>query len=63
MKRNPRTPVTADLLCDVCGQLPEPPKARLTLANIAVMLPIELLVMQRWWKPIFRTWPRSCCSP
>jgi hypothetical protein len=44
MKRNPSTPVTADLLCDACGQLPEPPKARLTLANIAVMLPIELLV-------------------
>jgi hypothetical protein len=44
MKPNPSTPVTADLLCDVCGQLPEPPKARLTLANIAVMLPIELLV-------------------
>ncbi|BCW50525.1 hypothetical protein StoSoilB13_28670 (plasmid) [Arthrobacter sp. StoSoilB13] len=38
------SPVTADLRCDVCGQLPEPPKARLTLANIAVMLPIELLV-------------------
>ncbi|TVU64584.1 amino acid-binding protein [Paenarthrobacter nitroguajacolicus] len=44
MKPNPSTPLTADLLCDVCGQLPEPPKARLTLANIAVMLPIELLV-------------------
>lgn len=44
MKPNPSTSVTADLLCDVCGQLPEPPKARLTLANIAVMLPIELLV-------------------
>ncbi|MCD4851314.1 amino acid-binding protein [Arthrobacter sp. AK01] len=44
MKPNASTPVTADLLCDVCGQLPEPPKARLTLANIAVMLPIELLV-------------------
>ncbi|KIA70928.1 hypothetical protein ANMWB30_42510 [Arthrobacter sp. MWB30] len=44
MKRNPSNPVTADLRCDVCGQLPEPPKARLTLANIAVMLPIELLV-------------------
>lgn len=44
MKPNPSTPVTADLLCDVCGQLPEVPKARLTLANIAVMLPIELLV-------------------
>ncbi|YCH06931.1 amino acid-binding protein [Arthrobacter sp. alpha11c] len=38
------SPVTADLRCDVCGQLPEPPKARLTVANIAVMLPIELLV-------------------
>ena len=44
MKPNPSTPVTADLLCDVCGQLPEASKARLTLANIAVMLPIELLV-------------------
>ncbi|MGO4147077.1 amino acid-binding protein [Paenarthrobacter sp. YAF11_1] len=44
MKPNPSTPVTADLLCDACGQLPEPTKARLTLANIAVMLPIELLV-------------------
>ncbi len=44
MKPKPSTPVTADLLCDVCGQLPEAPKARLTLANIAVMLPIELLV-------------------
>ncbi|MFJ4262360.1 amino acid-binding protein [Paenarthrobacter nicotinovorans] len=44
MKPNASSPVTADLLCEVCGQLPEPPKARLTLANIAVMLPIELLV-------------------
>ncbi|MGR0161225.1 amino acid-binding protein [Paenarthrobacter nitroguajacolicus] len=44
MKPNPSTPVTADLLCDVCGQLPEASKTRLKLANIAVMLPIELLV-------------------
>ncbi|MGO4589450.1 amino acid-binding protein [Paenarthrobacter sp. 2TAF44] len=44
MKPKASSPVTADLRCDVCGQLPEPPKARLTLANIAVMLPIELLV-------------------
>ncbi|MDR6988396.1 hypothetical protein J2Y66_002900 [Paenarthrobacter nitroguajacolicus] len=44
MKPNPSAPVTADLLCDACGQMPEPPKARLTMANIAVMLPIELLV-------------------
>ncbi|BCW47476.1 amino acid-binding protein [Arthrobacter sp. StoSoilB5] len=44
MKPKASTPITADLRCDVCGQLPEPPKARLTLANIAVMLPIELLV-------------------
>jgi hypothetical protein len=44
MKPKMSSPVTADLRCDVCGQLPEPPKARLTLANIAVMLPIELLV-------------------
>jgi len=34
----------AELSCEVCGLMPEPPKTRLTLANIAVMLPIELLV-------------------
>lgn len=34
----------SELRCEVCGQMPEPTKARLTLANIAVMLPIELLV-------------------
>lgn len=45
-KTNARTPTpaTAELSCEVCGQMPEPTKARLTLANIAVMLPIELLV-------------------
>jgi hypothetical protein len=44
MKPKVKSPVTADLSCEVCGQMPEPTKARLTLANIAVMLPIELLV-------------------
>ncbi|MBT2537832.1 ACT domain-containing protein [Arthrobacter sp. ISL-69] len=44
MKRKTQSPESADLSCEVCGQMPEPPKARLTLANIAVMLPIELLV-------------------
>jgi hypothetical protein len=38
------SPAASELSCDVCGQMPEPTKARLTLANIAVMLPIELLV-------------------
>ncbi|MGG5173096.1 amino acid-binding protein [Pseudarthrobacter sp. J1738] len=33
-----------ELACEVCGRLPEPPKARLTVANIAAMLPIELVV-------------------
>lgn len=37
-------PAASELSCEVCGQMPEPTKARLTLANIAVMLPIELLV-------------------
>lgn len=37
-------PAAAELSCEVCGRLPEPTKARLTLANVAVMLPIELLV-------------------
>lgn len=44
MKPNPRTPATAELSCEVCGQMPEAPKARVTIAQIAVMLPIELLV-------------------
>src|SRR3954467_5753666 len=38
-----QSPATSELSCEVCGQMPEPTKARLTLANIAVMLPIELL--------------------
>ncbi|MDQ4502588.1 amino acid-binding protein [Sinomonas sp. ASV322] len=40
------TPTVAhpDLACEVCGRYPEPPKARLTLANVAAMLPIELAV-------------------
>lgn len=44
MKPKQKTPATAELSCEVCGQMPEPPKARFTVAQIAVMLPIELLV-------------------
>lgn len=44
MKRPPHNTPAAELRCEVCGQMPEPPKARLTVANVAVMLPIELLV-------------------
>jgi len=48
MKRNASnaasSPAPADLSCEVCGLMPEPTKTRLTLANVAVMLPIELLV-------------------
>lgn len=44
MKPKVNIPLPADLSCEVCGQMPEPTKTRLTLANIAVMLPIELLV-------------------
>ena len=44
MKPKAPVPATADLSCEVCGQMPEPPKTRLTVANVAVMLPIELLV-------------------
>lgn len=40
----PNGSTAASLRCDSCGQLPEPGKARLTLANVAVMLPIELAV-------------------
>jgi hypothetical protein len=44
MKREDRDAAAAALACDVCGQLPHPHKLRLTLANVAAMLPIELLV-------------------
>ncbi|KRE68461.1 amino acid-binding protein [Arthrobacter sp. Soil736] len=44
MKPQAPTPAAAELSCEVCGQMPEPPKTRLTVANVAVMLPIELLV-------------------
>lgn len=44
MKRPEHNTPAAELRCEVCGLMPEPPKARLTLANVAVMLPIELLV-------------------
>lgn len=37
-------PAAAELSCEVCGLMPEPTKTRLTVANVAVMLPIELLV-------------------
>jgi hypothetical protein len=33
-----------ELACEICGQLPHPHKFRLTLANLAAMLPIELAV-------------------
>ena len=42
--RHKPTPAAAELSCEVCGQMPEPTKTRLTVANVAVMLPIELLV-------------------
>jgi hypothetical protein len=44
MKPHKQNPTAAELSCEVCGQMPEPTKTRLTLANVAVMLPIELLV-------------------
>jgi hypothetical protein len=44
MKPLAKKPAAADLSCEVCGQMPEPTKTRLTVANVAVMLPIELLV-------------------
>jgi hypothetical protein len=42
--RHKPNPAAAELSCEVCGQMPEPTKTRLTVANVAVMLPIELLV-------------------
>jgi hypothetical protein len=44
MRPKSRSGNQPDLACGNCGQLPEPPKARLTAANIAAMLPIELAV-------------------
>lgn len=44
MTPDKKTSVTAELSCEVCGQMPEAPKSRVTVAQIAVMLPVELLV-------------------
>jgi hypothetical protein len=44
MTRASRKTPAAELSCEVCGMMPEPPRTRLTVANVAVMLPIELLV-------------------
>jgi hypothetical protein len=45
MTRTSRSGSTvSSLRCDSCGQLPEPGKTRLTLANVALMLPVELAV-------------------
>ncbi|MET4639061.1 amino acid-binding protein [Mycetocola sp. 2940] len=35
---------TAAIRCEACGRLPEVPRGRLTIANIATVLPIELAV-------------------
>ncbi|UNX54862.1 amino acid-binding protein [Georgenia sp. TF02-10] len=35
---------TAELACEVCGRLPAPRRARLTVAHVAAMLPVELAV-------------------
>ncbi|MFE4543556.1 amino acid-binding protein [Arthrobacter sp. NPDC056727] len=42
--RHTSSHAASELSCEVCGQMPEPTKTRLTVANVAVMLPIELLV-------------------
>ncbi|MDQ1621843.1 MAG: hypothetical protein QOH19_261 [Actinomycetota bacterium] len=44
MSSTPPNNVAAELSCEVCGRLPEPPKTRLTMANIAAMLPLELAI-------------------
>lgn len=44
MRRSDRGRATSGPACDTCGQLPHPHKVRLTLANVAAMLPIELVV-------------------
>jgi hypothetical protein len=38
-----RKAVVADLQCESCGQLPEPPRLRFALAGVATVLPIEFL--------------------
>jgi hypothetical protein len=44
MKWSARKDDSSGLACEVCGELPHPPKVRLTLANVAAMLPIEFAV-------------------
>lgn len=44
MKTAAPDPAATELSCEVCGLMPEPTRTRLTVANVAAMLPIELLV-------------------
>ena len=44
MTRKPSSSPTAALRCEACGRLPEAPRVRLTVANVATVLPIELAV-------------------
>ena len=53
----PPAPAASELSCEVCGQMPEPTKTRLTLANIAVML----LVLAAVVGTTCPTPPRSWC--
>jgi hypothetical protein len=44
MTPNARPSATAAIRCEACGRLPEAPRGRLTVANVATVLPIELAV-------------------
>lgn len=44
MSSTPPNRIAAELSCEVCGRLPEPAKTRLTVANVAAMLPLELVI-------------------
>lgn len=43
MARTPSSRQASDLACDVCGRLPHPRRARLTVAKLAAVFPVELL--------------------
>lgn len=44
MSPRPTASATASIRCEACGRLPEVPRGRLTVANVATVLPIELAV-------------------
>ena len=60
MKPTARNHAAADLSCEVCGLMPEPTKARLTLANVvSVTVYVKDLAQFRAMDDVYETFFRA----